>query len=134
MDNAFAKFYMQVLKAPTLYTQAFAGKRPKASAVDNWLNRDPLWAKSAEDAQKRIQEAYNRADQELSPTDGVVEESEENIAIENFRQLYRKQMELRLAEEARLPRLVMNNRMEEHDRILGGKDKLVIEFQDPAEE
>ena len=39
--NAFDNFNVQILRFPTKYTSAFSGARPKASAVGDWLRRDP---------------------------------------------------------------------------------------------
>ncbi len=38
--NAFKDFFVQVLKGPTFYTDAFNGMRPKASSVGDWMFDD----------------------------------------------------------------------------------------------
>ena len=103
-DSAFTEFYMQVMKQPTVYTEAFQpGKRPKASEVGDWLQLDPLWG------------------QKPRPDDDA------NAQMDELRKAYRKQMEARKEAEAALSAFVLN-RMEEQDRVLGGSEKLVIEF------
>lgn len=37
--NAFTDFAVKVLKAPTVYPDAFSGRRPSGTDVDNWLER-----------------------------------------------------------------------------------------------
>lgn len=39
--NAFLNFGVEVMKMNPIGTNAFSGKRPKASALKNWLERDP---------------------------------------------------------------------------------------------
>lgn len=104
--NAFIDFAVQVVKAPTVYTDAFAGKRPRASSpeMNNWLKRDDtLGGESA----------------------GSYDES-----LEFFRQAYINNSLTRRKEEDRLPRIVPN-RMDRQDRaFLGLTNPLIMQFDE----
>lgn len=91
--SAFDNFNVQILKAPTKYTPAFAGGRPKGQTVGNWLERDSEWT------------TENPASYEER--------------IEKFKEAYVSQSQARQEAESRLMRLVVN-RMDSQDRAIMG--------------
>eukprot|EP01041_Mallomonas_annulata_P008592 gene8592-17721_t len=101
--NAFETFQVDILKSPTKYTPAFSGGRPKGNDVGNWLERDPDWNAT-----------------------GVVESYEQRI--EEFRQAYIKQTNLRLAAEERMNGMI-GKKLDDQDKILG-KRKLPMTPRD----
>jgi len=91
--NAFSNFAVEVLKAPTKFTEAFSGARPKASQVGDWLKNDPDWT---------------------TPQPAAYEER-----VEKFREAYISLTEERKAAESKLTDLV-RNRMDAQDRLIYG--------------
>lgn len=106
--NAFTDFWVKGLKQGPVYSAPFSSSRPSGKDVGNWLLRDP---------------AYSR------PKDAVTSETY-NGRLEQFRAAYTQRMNERLAAENAAGRVVFNNVMAEHDRVLGGGTKLVASFGD----
>jgi hypothetical protein len=103
-ESAFDDFFVQVLKAPTKFTNAFAGRRQKGSQVGNWLQRDPDYD---------------------TPNPASYEER-----IEEFRQAYIAQTQLRKQAESRLETIVAS-RMDAQDRaLMGGMLPKVFELDE----
>ena len=102
--NAFVDFAVQVMKMPTKYTEAFSGKRKKGNMVDNWLELDTDISYSGPESQvERMQE---------------------------FRQAYMKQSDLRKEAEMKLTRMVIN-RMDSQDNFFSGKfEQQIMELND----
>jgi len=89
--NAFKNFAVQVLKGPTFYTNAFSGKRPKASNVGNWFYDD-------DGLNSDMPESYEER-------------------VENFRKAYIEQTRLRTEAEGRLLDMI-ENRMDMQDKAI----------------
>lgn len=81
-----------MLNLPTQYSNAFSGRRPKASQVGDWLALDPEFE---------------------SPQPETFEER-----IEQFRAAYMVQTDLRKAAEAQLDREIVST-MDRQDAIIG---------------
>lgn len=92
--NAFSNFQMEVLGGPTKFTDAFSGKRPRASEVGKWLERDP-------DYLTKLPQSYEER-------------------IRDFQAAYAEQLRLRSVAEGTLEGLV-NDRLTVQDRILRGE-------------
>ena len=101
--NAFDNFFVGVLKGPTKYTEAFAGQRPKASEVGDWLERDPDF---------------------LYRANGTYQER-----MNQFRDAYITQTKLRLKAEEKMDK-VINSRLDEQDKMLNSKASLIMQIMD----
>lgn len=102
--NEFSNFAVQVLKMPTVYSDAFSDKiRPRGATMNNWLSRDNDW--EANDCCSTYEEEYM-----------------------SFREAYIQQSTLRKQAEERLQILVAN-RMNNQDRVLMSNAS-IIEFSD----
>ena len=89
--NAFKDFAVQVLKGPTYYTDAFNGKRHKASSVGDWFYDD---------------------DELMTPEPASYEER-----IEEFRKAYIEQTQARMDAESKLAEMVENT-MDAQDKAI----------------
>jgi hypothetical protein len=89
--NAFKDFAVQVLKGPTYYTDAFNGKRPKASSVGDWFYDD---------------------DELMTPEPESYEER-----IEEFRKAYIEQTQARMDAESKLSEMIENT-MDAQDKAI----------------
>ena len=99
--NAFKDFAVQVLKAPTFYTNAFSGSRKKASEVGNWFMRD-------EEILSREPESYEER-------------------VEEFRKAYIEQSRLRMEADDKLDAAI-NGKLDDQDSAVRGSR--VIEVSD----
>ena len=103
--SAFKDFAVQVLKMPTYYTDAFSGKRPKASTVGDWFFDD---------------------DEVMTPEPSSFEER-----IDEFRKAYIEQSQLRQDAESKLADMI-ENKMDAQDKAVRqlSEPSKVIEFGD----
>ena len=91
--NAFKDFAVQVLKAPTFYTNAFSGARKKANEVGNWFMRD-------EEILSREPESYEER-------------------VEEFRKAYVEQSRLRMEADDKLDAAI-NGKLDDQDSKVRG--------------
>ena len=93
--NAFLNFGVEVMKMDPIGTDAFSGKRPKASALKNWLERDS---------------DYN-----------ATVPASSNEKIESFKIAYSEQMSLRSGAESALNAYI-DDRLDKSLSVLPSSD------------